>query len=140
MTGAQTACGGATEVTWHECSACDGTGERINYVPSGINGGKLLGADYIDLRQCPVCRGSGRISDRMPVTDAIADAETLLLHAMAGATETARHIVDARELAYMALGGAIDFAAERGQMAARAAVLAVPGLGRQSTATTTRRA
>lgn len=26
---------------------------------------------------CPVCRGAGRISDRMPVADALADAETL---------------------------------------------------------------
>lgn len=28
---------------------------------------------------CPVCRGAGRISDRMPAADAVADAETLRL-------------------------------------------------------------
>jgi hypothetical protein len=55
----------------HECSACGGTGNfyfgqdaKLPYVPG----------DAID---CPVCLGAGRISDRMPVADAIADAETL---------------------------------------------------------------
>ena len=29
---------------------------------------------------CPVCFGAGRISDRMPVADALADAETLRIN------------------------------------------------------------
>lgn len=46
----------------HKCDACGGTG----------------GGTY-DARNppCPVCLGSGTISDRMPVADAVADAETL---------------------------------------------------------------
>lgn len=29
---------------------------------------------------CPACKGEGRISDRMPVADAVADAETVYLN------------------------------------------------------------
>lgn len=42
----------------HACDACGGSG-------------------YAKPCGCHVCLGAGRISDRMPVADALADAETL---------------------------------------------------------------
>lgn len=53
----------------HECSACGGTGCRFE----STHGGRLRPCEA----PCPVCLGTGRISDRMPVADALADAETL---------------------------------------------------------------
>src|SRR3972149_997138 len=71
----------------HECSACSGTGERgacgrdhgmttcskhnCCLCEQSFDAVRLNGAT------CPVCLGYGRISDRMPVADALADAETL---------------------------------------------------------------
>lgn len=52
----------------HTCDACDGIGmvfDELHFHPD-----------------CPVCLGSGTISDRMPVADALADAETLHLNAI----------------------------------------------------------
>lgn len=46
----------------HVCAACGGDGE---------------GEDVFYQMNCPACRGLGTISDRMPVADAVADAETL---------------------------------------------------------------
>jgi len=51
----------------HECSACGGHGKAHD--PAYVR--------VYDCAACPVCLGSGRISDRMPVADAMADAETL---------------------------------------------------------------
>jgi hypothetical protein len=57
----------------HACDACGGTG--VLWCGRPHRGGRCLA----DVR-CPVCLGAGRISDRMPVADAIADAETLRLY------------------------------------------------------------
>ncbi len=42
---------------------------------------------------CPVCLGSGRISDRMPVSDAVADAETLYGSVVAAAPGCLFHVL-----------------------------------------------
>lgn len=84
--------------------------------------------------ECPVCLGAGSFPDRMPARDAVADAETLYGIAYAEAlAERERdavfcHLYSAREAGRMAIGGARDFAGERGELAARAAFRAVPGL------------
>ena len=54
----------------HECAGCGGSGKRATV------GLPRLSQDWRD-RVCLVCLGSGRISDRMPARDAVADAETL---------------------------------------------------------------
>ena len=59
----------------HKCGACGGLG-RIDK-PHRIGGSSFYDG-YATLVFCPVCLGSGRISDRMPAADAMADAETLL--------------------------------------------------------------
>lgn len=61
----------------HVCSACGGTGEHVTYTPSGITTGRLAGAEYTSIQRCPVCLGSGRISDVRTAADAMVDAETL---------------------------------------------------------------
>lgn len=47
------------------CTACDGTGTEPDPVYNGL--------PY----DCAACDGSGQITDRIPASDAIADAETL---------------------------------------------------------------
>ena len=64
----------------HECAACGGTGEASEYRPACSNEAHGEGCGCGDAPlPCPVCLGAGRISDRMPVADAMADAETLRL-------------------------------------------------------------
>ena len=55
-----------------ECSACGGTGceKRIDHWHASYRYGECR-------ERCIVCLGAGRISDRMSVADALADAETL---------------------------------------------------------------
>lgn len=52
----------------HECSACSGTGCSFESTHGGRPGPCAS--------PCLVCLGTGLISDQMPVTDALADAET----------------------------------------------------------------
>lgn len=68
------------------CAACGGTGEDTCIACS--HRPRYAMTDYTCQDQahradvfCPVCLGSGRISDAVPARDAVADAETL--HAMA---------------------------------------------------------
>jgi len=71
----------------HECSACGGTGgwnvcgRRHGTTTCRIHNCCECEQPWDDPclygEPCPVCLGAGRISDRMPVADAIADAETL---------------------------------------------------------------
>jgi hypothetical protein len=83
---------------------------------------------------CPVCLGSGRISDRMPVADALADAETLRA-LMIDAEHASGRLSDVK-LAQEAGNDAEAWSAyERDALAyvyasnaARAAFRAVPGL------------
>lgn len=74
----------------------------------------------------------------MPARDAVADAETLRLNPSmvieAGerfwwpGNDVTSLLAEAHWQAYMAINGALDFAQERGELAARAAFRAVPGL------------
>jgi hypothetical protein len=87
---------------------------------------------------CPVCQGSGRISDVMPAADAMADAETVRLAAKRrpGLRSDVRHAsyYGARVLDYTCDRDDIgdvdpaDVAAGYAQTAARAAFRAIPGL------------
>lgn len=94
----------------HECSACGGTGDQSQRLPSipdrqegrsfwrcgtcncqnsvedgecqfcdcaGLDCTRASCSDPRHFVPCPVCLGSGRISDRIPVADALADAETV---------------------------------------------------------------
>lgn len=56
----------------HACDACGGNGYHVGH--EFCTGWRE--AEH----RCPVCRGAGRISDRMPAADALADAETLRLY------------------------------------------------------------
>jgi len=72
---------------------------------------------------CPVCLGAGRISDRMPVADALADAETLRVVGMnAGPLPTVRWLY----VLSWTLPQFPDW--KTAHHAARAAFRAVPGL------------
>ncbi len=51
----------------HVCGACGGTG---HFAAHGH------WTEPLNIPTCPVCLGAGRISDRMPAADAMADAET----------------------------------------------------------------
>lgn len=73
----------------------------------------------------------------MPARDAVADAETLRMNAAAlrsperfwySGNDLTPLLAEAHWQAYMALNGALDFTQERGELAARAAFRAVPGL------------
>jgi len=107
----------------HECSACGGTGKKPAWC--GIEPA---------VPQCRVCLGSGRISDRMPAADAMADAETLRPLSV-DSDHTQLHVADAKlaqeygndAAAWMAHESA-DLAATYATVAARAALRAVPGL------------
>lgn len=110
----------------HECAACCGDGK----VPYTHHRG------WACVKPCPVCLGAGRISDVMPVSDSIADAETLrgsweIVYehttgefAITGLTErTTAHLWTS------GFGGYIPGeCAEAASAAARAAFRAVPGL------------
>lgn len=81
----------------HECAGCGGSGPHEYGKGTRLSSAYTIGRDgkdcpsYVErgsvaytawkrgraVRCCPVCLGSGRISDRMPVADAVADAETL---------------------------------------------------------------
>lgn len=94
------------ETQTHECAACGGSGSEWD--------GDI---DYV----CPVCLGAGRISDKMSVRDAVADAETL-------GTEIAEasYLVRTLGLLHKRTGELAAVLYARG--AARAAFRAVPGL------------
>lgn len=85
---------------------------------------------------CPVCRGAGRISDRMPAADALADAETLRLlwHERAeGFNLPDRFRVEHQTVALFWQAGSLGHyipheCADSARDAARAAFRAVPGL------------
>jgi hypothetical protein len=112
-----------------DCRACGGTGEPVcSWCSEGIhyttNFGCTDSAHWPETA-CPVCLGSGRVEDRIPASDAVADAETLRLVAdgkvatlLRGAENGRRSV--AIEYAYHGQGVA--------KGAARAAFRAVPGL------------
>lgn len=97
----------------HTCDACGGTGcpDSIEHSASCVE-------------PCEVCNGAGRISDVMPVSDSIADAETL------GAYLSIRARIELAQN-YMTFGGPMP-ECNRSDDFAHAAVRFVPehyGLG-----------
>ena len=63
----------------HKCDACGGSGKIgcEDHATYHKHGSTYYHRFACDVLKCPVCLGSGRISDRMPVSDAVADADTL---------------------------------------------------------------
>jgi hypothetical protein len=61
------------------CDACGGSGRR-KATPGEMAADLVRDGFAVGVTFCSVCRGVGRISDRMPAADAIADAETLRLY------------------------------------------------------------
>lgn len=127
------------EAKTHECSACDGTGCELCCFDHDHCGNTSRFADCC--RICPVCLGSGVISDAMPVSDALADAETLRLEAEVRwyaprqryegiGARTARWIDDAADIGRRLRAGndTTWIAAMDALFSARAAFRAVPGL------------
>lgn len=115
----------------HVCSACGGTGCSVHVDHRASSQRVCRHAP------CQVCLGAGRISDAVTREDSIADAETLRMNAAAfhsperfwySGNDLTPLLAEAHWQAYMALNGALDFAQERGELAARAAFRAVPGL------------
>lgn len=126
------------------CDACGGTGERdvalcycggladtCDGCPDCLGLGCYRERERNGSHDCPACSGRGWQSDAMPVSDALADAETLWRFAWDGGAEvgdlTPAYLdaaaVDLREAELLD-----DFAAPIAQSAARAAFRAVPGL------------
>lgn len=105
----------------HKCSACDGIG--------------MIFDESRNHPDCQVCLGAGRISDRMPAKDAVADAETLFnavsSHVMAWAWQDLVFLSYAPQYAaesiHYGMGDPQD-GAELARLAARAAFRAVSGL------------
>lgn len=105
----------------HACDACGGLGE--------------VTCETTGLYRCTVCLGAGRISDRMPVTDAIADAATFRFYALSYWLHN-RHCEDAEmhgaccalHLTTRRRRPCPETAAELATDAAHAAFRAVPGL------------
>lgn len=92
----------------HPCDACGGTGFEYRDVREHGHAYRIRRSVRYT---CPVCLGEGRFSDRMPIADALADAETL--------QTVGPRIIGAGRVPYTAIE-AIRFA--------RAAFRAVPGL------------
>ncbi len=115
----------------HECAGCggrDGSCLAETELGGDSDGLGMAGGSYVPapLPQCSVCLGAGRISDRMPARDAVADAETLRLNCESRAPEwawTRRHVIEAA-----ALGGDSTLAWFSPREAARSALRAVPSL------------
>ena len=107
----------------HACDACGGTGDR----------GYIHLRRYVSGGACPVCLGSGRISDRMPISDAVADAETLLRLSCevvkpVWANDTLSAYVSGKAAVYHCEISNYLYAPIRAREAAHAAFRAVPGL------------
>ena len=67
-------------VTSHTCNACNGNGWRDSLAdPKGADACRT---DLLGLLACPVCAGSGNISDRVTVVQAMADAARAAFHAV----------------------------------------------------------
>lgn len=124
---------------WHACDACSGSGYRkVECCAREV--GRFSGSVYHardcngTRPHCPVCLGDGRISDVMPASDALADAEMLaqnfpqpwgfyesdLDYAHSNGCRAVSKIVDWSQ--------PVDDAAWWARRAARAAFRAVPGL------------
>lgn len=61
------------ETSFHKCDACGGSG----FVKPRRRAGVPFSGTRYDQQPCPVCLGRGEHPNRMPVADAVADAETL---------------------------------------------------------------
>jgi hypothetical protein len=110
----------------HPCDACGGIGYRETDVET-FGTPHWGGTAYYP--PCPVCQGSGRISDRMPVADAMADAETLRLEWERQSLGVIHHTDATRPVMTGALGDELLSAPlDWDRYAARAAFHAVPGL------------
>ena len=126
----------------HPCDACGGTGEAGacgRDHGSGcckLHNGCLCEQPWEWIRvngaSCPVCLGAGRFPDRMPVKDAVADAETLWLVSLnlyRDNPEPFETLERARLLICHAIADAsVVDPLGRVKNAARAAFRAVPGL------------
>lgn len=100
------------------CAACGGSGMIWQWCDKSRTRDERV--------VCPVClwRNNGRISDRMPAADAMADAETLRLHGMPG--DIREYGATAALLLYTT--EMVDAAPHYARLEARAAFRAVPGL------------
>jgi len=99
------------------CRACERTGCKFRHEGCAARS-----------HTCPACLGSGQVTDRIPAADAIADAETLRLLALAYFAIPLGDELDraATHLSVQECGE--RFASEISYLAARAAFRAVPGL------------
>lgn len=117
-----------------DCRACGGTGEMGQTTADGFTIGTIW-------RDCPVCLGSGRISDRVSREEVMVDAETLRVYqdefrdvpavwvaADAGAWAAAWTRAEDRTLFRPPDAGMADRAYSSAKRAARAAFRAVPAL------------
>ena len=108
-----------------ECSACGGTGceKRIDHWHASYRYGECR-------ERCIVCLGAGRISDRMSVADALADAETLRQLAGDIVAEGLRRYATSAQRNALGIANLIIFAGSGADAysQARAAFRAVPEL------------
>lgn len=119
----------------HPCAACGGSGRVPVSCDSPWHRAKLCSCNFGMDRPCPVCLGAGRISDKMPARDAVADAETLarIADSVLGAYEDGIYPfqnshVTARLQGWLAITGAETYSDHRALLAARAAFRACLGL------------
>jgi hypothetical protein len=63
----------------HPCAACDGSGWRSQ----GAEAAASCRTDLLGSLACPICLGSGRVSDVMPQRDHEVDKETVCVNSVA---------------------------------------------------------
>ena len=133
MTTEQAAKLSAPKPASHACDACGGSGLGNDHA---VSDGRCcpLGSECID---CLSCFGAGRISDVMPASDALADAETMVMVLRDMNARGAIGVLDCLSALGTAAANGRYAAAEastwasasyRAHDAARAAFRAVPGL------------
>ena len=130
------------QATEHTCGACGGSGrtDKPHQIGgSSFYGGWIRAGGYESptsaLVICHVCLGAGRILDRMPAADALADAETLAVFAavyhfpqIKSLSSCWRRALNIQEIAQPDSGYDEHRAVLQAHWLARAAFRAVPGL------------
>jgi len=117
-----------TLVVTRRCEGCEGEG----FVDRCYCQTTTQHMDACEGRRCLVCRGSGQVTDRIPVADALADAETLRRIAATAPSRKVQWFFDCAWFGTLAGGwaqkGVRAQSAIEGRLAASAAFRAVPGL------------
>jgi len=103
----------------HPCDACGGRG---SYYAAQLTSSRTVWT------RCPVCLGAGQFPDRMPVADAVADAETLRPWIPYTHWLFTPAVANVIRYSRGSRGRAAEYAAFDAVAAARAAFRAVPGL------------